>query len=107
MVYGDKRPYLVAVVVPTEEFMADFAKEHGKEASLGALKDDETFVKAISASIDKVNGGLSNIEKVRRFTIADEAFTTDNHMMTPTLKIRRHKVREAYWERLDALYGKG
>ncbi len=107
MAYGDKRPYLVAVVVPTEEFMADFAKEHGKEASLGALKDDETFVKAISTSIDKVNGGLSNIEKVRRFTIADEAFTTDNHMMTPTLKIRRHKVREAYWERLDALYGKG
>ena len=107
MVYGDKRPYLVAVVVPTEEFIADFAKEHGKDATLDAVKEDEAFAKAIKSSVDRVNAGLNNIEKVRRFIIADEPFTTDNHLMTPTLKIRRHKVREAYWERLDALYGKG
>ena len=44
---------------------------------------------------------------MRQVAIATEAFTIDNAMMTPTLKIRRHKVREVYWERLDALYRRG
>jgi long-chain acyl-CoA synthetase len=38
--------------------------------------------------------------------LADGPFTTENAMMTPTLKIRRHKIREAYWQRLDSLYGR-
>jgi long-chain acyl-CoA synthetase len=45
------------------------------------------------------------LEKVRRFIIADAAFTVDNELLTPTLKIRRHKLRVAYADRLDRLYG--
>jgi long-chain acyl-CoA synthetase len=107
MVHGDKRPYLVAVVVPSDEFVAQWAKANGAAADLAALSAAPDFAKAIGAVMDRINANLSQIEKVRRVTIATEAFTTDNAMMTPTLKIRRHKVREAYGERLDALYGRG
>ena len=107
MVYGDKRPNLVAVVVPSDEFTTEWAKANGAEADLAGLAEDPDFATAIGAVMDRVNAKLSQIEKVRRVTIATEAFTTDNAMMTPTLKIRRHKIREAYWERLDALYGRG
>jgi long-chain acyl-CoA synthetase len=41
---------------------------------------------------------------VRQFALADEAFTIDNEEMTPSLKIRRHKLKERYGARLDALY---
>ncbi len=41
---------------------------------------------------------------MRNFVVASEPCSTDNGMMTPTLKIRRHRVREAYGERLEALY---
>ncbi len=44
------------------------------------------------------------IEKVRQFVFADEAFSIANEELTPSLKIRRHKIRERYGERLDALY---
>jgi len=107
MVYGDKRPNLVAVVVPSDDFIAEWAKANGLEADLASLSENPDFAKAIGEVMDRVNVKLSQIEKVRRVTIATEAFTTDNAMMTPTLKIRRHKIREAYWERLDALYGRG
>ena len=49
---------------------------------------------------------VSVIERIRRFAIAPEGFTIDNGMMTPTMKVRRHKIVEAYGERLDGLYDK-
>jgi len=51
-----------------------------------------------------VNGDLSVIEKIRQFAFADEPFTIESGEMTPSLKIRRHKIRERYGARLDALY---
>lgn len=106
MVYGDKRPYLVAVIVPDETFVEEWASANGKTANLAVLADDDGFRKALSAVLDRVNTDLAQIEKVRRFVVAREAFTTENGMMTPTLKIRRHKIRENYYEKLDALYGR-
>ena len=107
MVYGDKRPYLVGVVVPSEEFVSAWAKDNDAPADLAALAGNEGFTGAISGVMERINAKLSQIEKVRRVTVATEAFTTDNTMMTPTLKIRRHKIHEAYWERLDGLYARG
>lgn len=92
MVYGDRRPYLVAVIVPAQELL-DRAKG-----------DTAVLHKEIAAVIGRVNNGLGNIERVRRFIIAREAFTTDNGQMTPTLKIRRHEIRKAYGAELEALY---
>jgi long-chain acyl-CoA synthetase len=106
MAYGDKRPNLVALVVPDDEFRVEWAKEHGKPADLAALAEDKDFRAAIAAAIERVNKKLSNTERVRRFAIAPEAFSVENEMMTPTLKVRRHKIVEAYRERLDLLYEK-
>ncbi|MGH7060703.1 MAG: long-chain fatty acid--CoA ligase, partial [Stellaceae bacterium] len=66
------------------------------------------FATAVGAAVSRVNRALPASERVRRFVIADEAFTTANGQMTPTLKVKRHAVREAYRTALDALYqGKG
>jgi len=61
-------------------------------------------VEAVRAAIDRVNAQVSVIEKVRQFALADEPFTIENEEMTPSLKIRRHKLIERYGDRLDALY---
>jgi len=47
---------------------------------------------------------LTPSEQVRRFLIASEPFTIDNGLMTPTLKIKRHAIRDAYGSTLEALY---
>ncbi len=92
MVHGDKHPHLVALLVPDAEWAADLAS--GEEVK-----------KALAQVLEKVNASLSNIEKVRKFILAAEPFTTENGLMTPTMKIRRHKIREIYGDELEALYG--
>jgi len=91
MVIGDRRPYLVAVIVPEVE----------KTKSL----DDKEINEIISSEVKKANEGLSSIEKIRKFIIAKEPFSTENGLLTPTMKVRRHKVFEIYGETLDDLYG--
>lgn len=105
MVYGDKRPHLVAVLAPDPDWMKGWAKQHGKPNDLSQLADDKEFHSALAAAVGRVNKSLSNIEKVRRFIIASEAFSVENDQMTPTMKVRRHIVKDIYGDRLEALYG--
>ena len=88
MVYGDRRPHIVALLVPEAEFA-----------------DASDLQQRLARAVDRVNAELSVIEKVRRFIIAD-GFTVENEQLTPSLKIRRHVIAKAYGERLDALYKK-
>ena len=104
MVYGDKRPHLVGLLVPDEEFVKTWAKENGASRDVAALSQDKAFHQALSQVVDRVNKGLANLERVRRFTIAPEAFTTENGLLTPTMKIRRHRIRAAYGAELESLY---
>jgi len=108
MVFGDRRPYLVAVVVPDADFAAAFAGEHSVPAEIAALAADPKFTKAVGAAVARVNRDLAPIERVRRFVIATEPFTIANGQMTPTLKVKRHAIRDAYGPAIDSLYdGKG
>ena len=86
------QPHLVALLVPDPEEMKRFqgdADRHGKGAVQGRGPGQRR---------------CQVIEKVRRFILADEPFSVENEQLTPSMKIRRHIIREAYGERLDALY---
>ena len=108
MVSGDRRPYLVAVIVPDPDFAAAYAKEHELACELAALARDPGFHKALGDVVARVNQELAAAERVRRFVIAEEAFSVANTQLTPTLKIRRHAIRAAYQTAFDALYdGRG
>jgi long-chain acyl-CoA synthetase len=87
MVYGDRRPHLVALLVPDPE-IAEAPDLHAR----------------LQKAVDRVNADLSVIEKVRRFILADEGFTIENEQLTPSMKIRRHVIGQVYGERLDALF---
>ena len=104
MVYGDKRSHLVAVIYPSEEFLSVCQKNTDLELNLESIKKLDFFQQAIKKAVDKVNTNLSQIEQIRRFIIADENFTVDNGLMTPTLKPRRHQITKLYRNRLNELY---
>ena len=89
MVYGDRKPHLVALLVPDPE-IAGASDLHQR----------------LLSALDRVNRDLSVIEKVRRFIIADEPFAVENEQLTPSMKIRRHVINDVYGERLEALYGR-
>ncbi len=104
MVTGDRRPYLVGLIVPDAEWALEWARAEGEKFDLPALQDLPAFKAAIRTALDRVNAELSVVERVRRFAFADEPFAIDNEEMTPSLKIRRHKLKERYGARLDGLY---
>ena len=83
-IYGDKKNYLVALIVVSKE-----------------LEDRKNKIKV---SIDKVNQELSIIEKIKKFIIIDDPFTIENQMLTPTMKIRRHQIKKVFGEQLEKLY---
>ena len=83
-IYGDKKNYLVALIVVSKE-----------------LEDRKNKIKV---SIDKVNQELSIIEKIKKFIIIDDPFTIENQMLTPTMKIRRHQIKKVFGEQIEKLY---
>jgi len=104
MIHGDRRPYVVALIVPDPEWAKEFARAQGLPEVPSLLREHAAFRAALMAAVDRVNRDLSVIEKVRRIAIAEGPFTIENKQLTPSLKIRRHVLREAYGAQLDALY---
>ncbi len=84
MVYGDKKNYLVALIVPNKDFLNEKEK--------------------INKVIEKINTKLTLLEKIKRIQLIDENFSIENGLMTPTMKVKRKKVTEKYKNQLENLY---
>ncbi len=84
MVYGDKKNYLVALIVPNKDFLNEKEK--------------------INKVIEKINTKLTLLEKIKRIQLIDENFSIENGLMTPTMKVKRKKVTEKYKDQLENLY---
>ena len=104
MLYGDFKNYLVAVIVPDKDFAINWARKNSQNESLESIIKDNEFNKLIKEVITKVNKNLSVIEQVRKFILIDHEFTIENSMMTPSMKVRRFKVKDKYGEELENLY---
>ncbi|PTW47521.1 long-chain acyl-CoA synthetase [Sphingomonas faeni] len=104
MIAGDKRPYMVALIVPDPDWTQEWCAKNGDACSFTRLAENSEFRTAIGHAVERVNKDLTVTERVRRFVLADGPFTIENEQLTPSLKIRRHVLKQAYGERLDALY---
>jgi long-chain acyl-CoA synthetase len=104
MVYGDKKPYITALIVPSADFAAAWAEKHGHPNDIGALVQNAEFRSAVAHAVEHANLQLSPIEKVRKFALAAQPFTIENGQLTPSLKVRRHAVLREYRDALDGLY---
>jgi long-chain acyl-CoA synthetase len=87
MIYGENKPYNVALVVPAEELSAD----------------DRARAR-LTAEIDRLSSEFKRYERVKSFLVATEDFTQANHMLTPSLKLRRHAILDRWRAALDDLY---
>jgi long-chain acyl-CoA synthetase len=90
--------------VPDAEFAKDWAERNNATDDLAALVENPTFTRAVGAAVERVNRTLAPLERIRRFAVLPDSFTIDNAMLTPSLKIRRHKIREKWGDTLRKLY---
>ena len=85
LVYGDNKPYLVALLVLSKE-------------------NDAISNEKILIQIEKINKNLPKIEQIKKFFSINEQFTIENGMLTPTLKLKRYKIIKKFKDTLEKLY---
>lgn len=105
MVAGEGQPFLSALVVPNLDYLKQFART---ESIAYEQEDDLLQNGAVLALYDKVfreySKGASPHEKIRRFKLIREAFSVDNGMMTPTLKLKRKVITQKYASAIGDMY---
>jgi long-chain acyl-CoA synthetase len=81
-VYGDKKNYLVAIIVC----------------------DKEVDKEKIKLTIENINNNLNMVEKIKKFILINDEFTINNGMLTPTLKLKRKVITKNYLKQIERLY---
>ena len=105
VVYGDQRPYLVAIVVPNREACIAWASEKGlPKSGWPELASSDVLRKHIQNLIQRHLKPLNPFEQIRRIHIHTEPFTIENGFLTPTLKLKRKNIYHEFAETFEALY---
>ncbi|MGA3124464.1 MAG: long-chain fatty acid--CoA ligase [Polyangiaceae bacterium] len=106
MVYGDNRPYNVALIVANVAALRRWADDRPDPLPTEAdrLLADERVRALVRGEIDRVGAGFKGFEAIRDFALIGEAFTTENGLLTPKLSLRRRKAIERYKDVIDRLY---
>jgi long-chain acyl-CoA synthetase len=105
MVHGDNRKYLVALVVPFQDAIEQFAKANRVAYdSYAHLLGKEAIKDVVKQEISKAMTELASYEQIKAFALITEPFTVANALLTPSLKIRRKKIAEKYVDLIEDMY---
>jgi long-chain acyl-CoA synthetase len=105
VMYGDRRPYLVALVTLDAEQILPWARDQGLPQDLSVLAEHPSVHALVQAAVDEANARHARVAQIKKFAILDQDFSPEGGELTPTLKIKRAVVQQKYGHRLDALYG--
>jgi long-chain acyl-CoA synthetase len=104
VVYGDRRPYLVALITLDAEQVLPWAVAQGLPANLATLAADPSVQALVQSLVDQANARYAKVAQVKRVAILAHEFTQETGELTPTLKLKRQIVRQKYADVFDALY---
>ena len=104
VMYGDRRPFPVALITLDPEEIPHFAREHGLPEELAALAGEPKVRELVQGIVDEVNSHYAPVEQIKKFHILDHDLSQETGELTPTLKVKRNVVTEQYAELFDALY---
>jgi long-chain acyl-CoA synthetase len=104
VMYGDRRPYPVALITLDPEEIVVFAREHGLPDDLAALSREPKVIELVQGELDRVNRRYARAEKIKRFHLLDHDLSQETGELTPTLKVKRNVVNEKYADLFEELY---
>jgi long-chain acyl-CoA synthetase len=106
LAYGDRRPYVVALLTLDGEVAPAWAAARGIEAgSLAALADDPAVLAEVTEAVTAANARLARVQQVKAWRLLPVEWTAESEELTPTLKLKRRIVHAKYADVIDALYG--
>jgi long-chain acyl-CoA synthetase len=107
VVIGDKRPYLVALVMIDHENVERYAQDHAIPFSnFASLCRRPEVQELIQAEVDRVNKAFARVEQVKKFRLIEYKLTAEDEELTPTMKLKRKLVHEKYKDLIESMYMK-
>jgi long-chain acyl-CoA synthetase len=106
VMYGDRRPYPVALITLDEEEIVPWARKHGLSLEFPELVQSAEVRELIQNELDVVNTKYAQVEQIKRFAILDHDLSQETGELTPTLKVKRSVVYKKYDEVFDSLYAR-
>lgn len=104
-IYGANKPHNVALIVLNAENLPGWAAQNGLAGkSLTDLAKEPAVRKLIAGEIEKYSADFKGFEKIFNFALLTEEFTSENGMLTPTMKVKRNAVVEKYGALIESLY---
>jgi len=104
-VHGDRKPYLVALLVPNVERIIEFAKEKGIDyLDIADLLKNSEVIKLYNERINAINGKLAKYETIKKFALVPTEFTIEGGEITPTLKLRKKNIYNKYKDTIECMY---
>jgi long-chain acyl-CoA synthetase len=104
VMYGDRRPYPVALVTLDPEEILPWAKEKGLPEDMAELAKSDEVREMVQTELDRANSNYAQVEQVKRFTILDHDLSIESGELTPTLKVKRNVINDRYAELFEELY---
>jgi len=104
-VYGDRKPYLVALITPNLERLIELGHEKNLDYfDIEELVANEKVRAVFAERIEHLNGKLPSYETIKKFVLLPRDFSVEGGELTPTLKLKRKVIYEKYRERIESLY---
>lgn len=104
VMFGDRRPFPVAIVTLDAEVVVPWATERGHPTDLASLATNDELIGLIQAELDTANAKYARVEQIKKFTILDRDFTLESGELTPSLKLKRNVVYENCAQAFAGLY---
>jgi long-chain acyl-CoA synthetase len=101
---GDNRPFMSALLTIDVENLGELAREVGEPPDMEKLAGSEKVREVFQKGVDAVNANLSNVERIKKFTILPGDLSVDGGELTPTLKVKRKVINEKYDRQIEGIY---
>ena len=105
MVIGDRRPYLVCLVMIDQDNVEKFAQDHDIPFSdYGSLCRRAEFQSLIQEELDRVNRQFARVEQIKKFRLIEQKLGAEDEELTPTMKLKRKLVNQKYAALIESMY---
>ena len=105
VVIGDKRPYLVSIIMIDQDNVEKFAQDREIPFSnYASLTRAPEVQELIQSELDRVNGKFARVEQIKKFFLLDRQLSAEDEELTPTMKLKRKLVENKYAEQIEAMY---
>ena len=104
VMYGDRKPFPVAMITLDPEEIVPWAQEQGLPEDIESLVEHEKVHEMIQTELDRANSNYARVEQIKKFTILDHDLSVETGELTPSLKVKRNVIYDRYGDLFESLY---